>query len=423
MNLREWLLGKPLEKLLARPQEREGGWFLHDHDRNDDAAIAYQLPYRYWLFTIDVHWSDDSGGRWLRLRCPIVDPTGLRLRAAGRLQIFRLTTGLFDPEESGGIRTDNPEFDRRFLVRAKRPLQAREILSRPDVQCALLENPCIELRIADRNQMFHGFLPPGISLLDVRLPESQGLSEEGAALLLRCCRALLDAIWEVEWAGLTPEMRVFRWLAAPAGELKHEGRILWDLAAVRRQEALTLGRVRDPQLYKHVVDVIDDPDPVLRLWSVRQLEGLGQPAAIPHLLSLLATMETAEETRELEEAAAGCLRSLQAEDRLLALQGALAGEAEKILGVARLEHRQQILDALLAAISARSGAVLAGAARSLAELGVKRAGPLLRQARDRVRGDRETFESIQESLALLNRRASLPLIVSGDDEYRDLPRV
>lgn len=422
MNLREWLLGKPLDRLLTPLQEKEGGWFVHEQSGDDGGALACQIPYRYWLLTVDIHWSDDSGGRWLRLRCPIVDPTGLRLRASSRLLFSPLSSSLSDPLD-GGILTGDEGFDGRFLVRAKRPRPVREILSRPEVQSAMLEDPCIELRIADRNQMFHGFLPPGISLLDVRLPESQGLSEEGAALLLRCCRALLDAIWEVEWAGLTPEMRVFRWLAAPAGELKHEGRILWDLAAVRRQEALTLGRVRDPQLYKHVVDVIDDPDPVLRLWSVRQLEGLGQPAAIPHLLSLLATMETAEETRELEEAAAGCLRSLQAEDRLLALQGALAGEAEKILGVARLEHRQQILDALLAAISARSGAVLAGAARSLAELGVKRAGPLLRQARDRVRGDRETFESIQESLALLNRRASLPLIVSGDDEYRDLPRV
>ena len=208
-----------------------------------------------------------------------------------------------------------------------------------------------------------------------------------------------------------------RRLSAPGGEIKDKF-LLWEGDGPRRDAAVALGRLGDPEAVPALASVLRDGDGQLRARAIESLAEIGHPDAVGPLIPLLGDLRKAD-GKPVQDRVAAALRRLGAGDRVDSVLAALGGD----FGALRADdgaYRTQMIAALESALEGASGT---HAADALAGIHAVASLPRLRQVLRSVGAQEGPGPAVLAAIKRLEARAALPRAASAARVGADtLPR-
>lgn len=359
-------------------QRRDGDWIV---------TLAWELVQQGSSITV--------------VRAPFHNPTGLRFAIRDeRLFDHLLETFGFLQDVEIGERV----FDRRFTVKGFPRAAVRQLLD-DRVRELLQAQESVDLRAAPG--ALYTRYPHGVHELHFREPGS--LVDPGRLVgLFELFGELLPRLRGAGRSSSRVDLHLGR-LAAPGGTVSFPGGplLLWDGDTPRRDAAERLGDLGDPRGVEPLLAVLDDDDEGLVATAARALARIGDPRATPALVALLGERSRKAGSRTLGDVAGEALKGLGEGDVVRAFERALEGEPESLRGAAG-EHRDEVVEALMAVVDSVDFSARVEAARALGELGATEALPLLRGKSSAWGMRTRLTEAAAEAVERIEARAGLP---------------
>jgi hypothetical protein len=379
---------------------------------NRDPTLRLHRP--RWTTTLG---SVYEGDRYVtRVRAPFWNPSAFRMvvRDEGLLDDILKTLGFLQDVEVG-----EEAFDERFLVKGYPAWRIRELLG-PAVRERLRGLPRVDLRIEPLSRTGAGARPgaspgvgsgggsgaiTGVDALVFRVPPDFHQPDRVVAVF-RVFDLLMEGLVPVE----TGERGALEArLGAPGGVIRHVplNYVVWDGDRPRRDAARELGALGDPAAVPALLSVLDDDAEGVVAAALEALGRIGDPGAVPALVRALGRRQEEVDGTTLSETAASALEAVGEGGTASAFRRALGGDPT---GVAALgsRYRGELVRALMDVVDSADFSARVHAARALGTLGARDALPLLR-SRSRAWGMKTRLtEAASEAVAAIEARARLP---------------
>lgn len=374
-----------------------------------------------WIVTLDTYTQSTgkSSVTYTRIRAPFINRDGLRLaiyRAGLFTDLGKFFFGVQD------IEIGDPFFDETFVVQGNSEPKVRALFSNPRIRELLHAQPSIYLATRREETWLWGpKYPDGVDVLY--------FSVIGVIRDLAILRTLFDLYSEVLNqlchldGGYRDDVNLhLRDLTSPGGQVTSENVVLWDGGPPRRRAAQSLGRMQAKVAIPYLIDALRDGDALLRANAAWALGEIGEGAAAPSLLRLLAD-EAPAGAQSVRQVAVGALQRFGMGELTAAFDATLRGDPAA-LETLRHAQRPELRWALHQALATPDPERAAYAAWALGELGVVEA---IRSIRDRLRALRRNdypaqAERMQAAIRLLEMHSELPRPASSPGaSLADLP--
>jgi hypothetical protein len=355
---------------------------------------------RDWIVTLA--WELLEQGTFVTVvRAPFHNPAGVRFAIRDERLFDNLleTLGFVEDLEVG-----ERVFDRRFVVRGFPGDAVREVFD-ARVRELLQAQESVDLRAAPG--ALYTRYPAGVDELHFREPGAL-VDPERLIGLFELFEELLPRLRGVGPHSNDLELDLQR-LAGPGGRvpLMNGPLLLWDGDAPRRDAAARLGGRGDPRAVEPLVAVLGDDDEGIVAAAARALARIADRRAVPALVALLGQRRRKAGDSTLGDVARQALERLGEAELGRAFERALEGDPEPLRAAAG-EHREAVVEALVAVVDSVDFTARVEAARALGELGATEALPLLR-AKSSAWGMRTRLtEAAAEAVEKIEARAGLP---------------
>ncbi|MGV3724510.1 MAG: HEAT repeat domain-containing protein, partial [Actinomycetota bacterium] len=328
-----------------------------------------------WIVTLDTYTQSTgkSSVTYTRIRAPFLNRDGLQL-AIYRAGLFTELGKLFGVQD---LEVGDPFFDETFVVQGNDEAKVRALFANARIRELLHAQPSIYLATKREESWLWGpKYPQGVDVLY--------FSVVGVIRDLAVLRTLFDLYSEVlnqlchMDGGYHDDVNLhLRDLTSPGGQVTSENVVLWDGGPPRRRAAQALGRLKAKVAIPYLIDALRDPDPLLRANAAWALGEIGERAAAPAVLRLLAD-EAPSGGERVKAVAATALARCGLSELVTAFDAALRGERD---GLEALRHagRPEIRWALQQALMSELPERAAWSAWALGELGVVEAIRLIRE--------------------------------------------
>lgn len=402
MDILRALFGPSQEEIWRRLCQEIGANYLEGGFWRGDKV---QARVRDWIITLDTYTvsTGKSSTTYTRLRAPFVNRDGLRfcLYRQGFFSELGKSLGLVEDIEVGF-----PEFDQGFIIKGNDPSKLRALFSNPKIRQLIQVQPAINLEVKDDEGWFRAYFPEGVDELYFQVV---GVIREVERLktLFELFAETLNQLCHLDSAYEDDILLFIQALQSPGGQIQDGSAVLWDGDIPRRQAAEALGRLRDPRAVEPLLQVLSDPDAVLRAKAIEALGSIGDIRAVPALIPFLGEEEVTAEGPFCEQAAAA-LRQLGQGRLTEAFFQVLEGNQEALETLPG-EVRAPVVQGLIRALDSPAAHRCVQAATALAALGAVESLPALRSSkRSRHFTEVALKAAWNQAVAHLERLAALP---------------
>lgn len=356
-----------------------------------------------WIITLDTYTVSTGKSKitYTRLRAPFINRDGLWF-SVYRAGLFTGLGKLFGMQD---VEVGHEPFDTEFVVKANDESKIRYLLGDARVRSLVQRQPAIYLEVKNDEGWFGAQFPDGVDELYF---QAHGVIRDVEVLkaLFELFSEVLRLICHMDSAYEDDPALHLQALLGPGGKIASHDLLLWQGDPARWRAADRLAHLKLPEAVVPLLQVLSDPDPVLRLKAVYALGEMGDPRAVAELIPLLGSPEWVQD-QTLGTAAAEALRKLgegAAVDRFQRVLDGNLGEVEA------LRSRAGVFSGAFAlALDDAQPERVAAAALALARFSAIEALPEIRAAARRLRqASPEVGERLKEAIAELEMRSALP---------------
>jgi hypothetical protein len=367
----------------------DGGWWRQS---------KVQAHVKDWIVTLDTYTvsTGKSSTTYTRMRAPYVNREGLRFAVYRRGFFTDIGKWLGMVQD---IEVGHPAFDRDFVIQGNDPVKMRALFANDRIRELIQTQPSLYFHVTDDEGWFGAKFPQGVDELRFQVV---GVIKDLQRLrnLFDLFTETLNQLYQMQSAGKEDVLLLMEALLSPGGQIESEV-VLWDGNPPRHRAAEELGRLKDAQAVAPLLNVLTDPDNVLRAKAIWALGEIGDTHAVPFLIPLLGDVS--------EHSAAGAaLRKLSEGELVEAFSQTLLGNKSKLTTL-KGQFRDKVIQGLIKSLDGSDPFTIAHAAWALGELGAMEALPHLKSKGGLFSGSSEGVkEACARAIAKLETLAALP---------------